>query len=163
MGATFVLVGLFTSMIFPVLIEKFHWFRRSLRIIATGACAATILALICIPTGSFVASIISIGSMGAFLIPTLCVCYSFCTELTYPVSVALFGCLLQAGASIYGTLMTYLCTYIINSYGSLYVIILYIIFFATCSLLSICIGEDLRRINLSKKRRNDRSFKNKHI
>jgi len=46
MSATFVFVGLLSSMVFPILIEKFHWFRRSLRIIAVGACFATLFCLI---------------------------------------------------------------------------------------------------------------------
>jgi hypothetical protein len=114
MSVTFIGVGLITSMIFPILIEKLHWFKISLRIIAGGACLATLFCLVTAKMENFLLSIVSIGIMGGFLIPTLCVIYSFAIELTYPVSVALFGCLLQAGASIYGTLMTYLTTWIIS-------------------------------------------------
>jgi len=145
-------------MIFPILIEKLHYFRKSLRIISVGAFVATIIAMITLPTGSMIASLLSIGLMGGFLIPTLCVIYSFSTELTYPVSVSLFGCLLQAGASVYGTLMTYLSTYIIAKLGSIYVVLLFVICYAICSILSFYIQEDLRRINLAKKRRFDRQI-----
>lgn len=163
MSATFVFVGLLSSMVFPILIEKFHWFSRSLKIIACGACLSMVLVIPAVESGNFIASTAAIGTLGGFLIPTLCVIYSFAIELTYPVSVALFGCLLQAGASIYGTLMTYLCTYIIRKFGSLYVVILLIIFFAICSLLSVFVKEDLRRLNLAKKRRNERYDKKRNI
>lgn len=163
MSATFVFVGLLSSMVFPLLIEKFHWFRRSLRIIAGGGFVAIVLFTIAMASGSFVFSLITIGILGGFLIPTLCVIYSFAIELTYPVSVALFGCLLQAGASIYGTIMTYMSTYIIGRYGSLYCAILCVIFQGICAFLSCFVGEDLRRMNLAKKRHEERCDKQKHI
>lgn len=158
LGATFVIVGVFSSMIFPILISKYNWFLISLRIIAIGAFLSCIITTFSLSSGSTTASLFSIGLLGFFLIPTLSVVYSFCTELTYPVSVSLFGCILQAGASLFGTVMTYAASSLVNSpdtkqqsnnNGSLKVSGLVIICLAVSATVTIWVRQDLRRINLA--------------
>lgn len=142
--------GLISTMVFPMLIQKFNWFLRSLRIVAFGALFAIICLLVVLPTHNFVLSIIGTGLLGMFLIPTLCIVYAFSTELTYPVSAPLFGCILQAGCSIFGAVFTYVGPILITNLGPTYIIIAYVIFMLICSVLSLFIKEDLRRINISK-------------
>lgn len=146
LGACFVLCGLISSIIFPILIEKHRWFLRSLRIIAVGAFIAILTVLIALPTHSFSFCLITIGLLGFFVIPTMSIVYAFATELTYPVSEALFGCLLQAGSGIFGTVLTYLASFIINNVGAIFMVVLYAVFFAVCCVFAYFIKEDLRRL-----------------
>lgn len=150
MGAAFVVSGLVSTMIFPMLIQKFHWFKRSLRIVVFGALTAAISTMVILPTQSFGLSIIATALLGTFLIPTLSITYAFATELTFPVSAPLFGCLLQAGCSIFGAVFTYVGPYLINNLGPIYILITYTVCMVICCSLSFFIKEDLRRINAAK-------------
>lgn len=147
LGATFVLSGLVSSIIFPILIEKYHWFLKSLKIIVIGAFLASIIVLAAVPSRVFYFALASIGLLGFFIIPTMSVVYAFATELTYPSSEALFGSLLQAGSGIFGTIVAYVISFLINNFGGLTALSTYVLFFFICMMLATFIQEDLRRLH----------------
>lgn len=136
LGATFVICGLISSIIFPILIEKYHWFLRSLKIIVIGAFISSIIVLIAVPSQKFGFAVIAIGLLGFFVIPTMSVVYAFATELTYPNSEALFGSLLQAGSGIFGTFVAYGISFLINNFGAFSALLAYVTFFFICMMLA---------------------------
>lgn len=148
LGALFVVTGLVSSIMFPILIDKYQWFLRSLKIITIGAFISSLIILGAIPSKVFGFALLSIASLGFFVIPTMSIVYAFATELTYPCSEALFGSLLQAGSGIFGTVVAYAITFMINKFGSFSALVTYALFFFICGILSHLIKEDLRRLNL---------------
>lgn len=147
LGATFVISGLVSSIMFPILIEKYHWFLRSLKIIVIGAFISSIIVLGAVPSRNFIFAVVSIGLLGFFVIPTMSVVYAFATELTYPASEALFGSLLQAASGIFGTIVAYGISFLINTFGGTAALMAYVLFFFICMMLANFIQEDLRRLN----------------
>lgn len=150
LGAGFVISGIISTIIFPCLIQKFQWYLRSLRIVAFGAFVSGLAVCFSLPTRSFYISLSSISLLGFFLIPALSIIYAFCTELTFPVSPCLFGCVLQGGSSIFGAIVTYAAPVVISNLNSEFVISFYALMMLVCVVLSVFIKEDLRRLNLNK-------------
>ena len=147
LGGIFVVCGLISSIIFPIVIEKHHWFLKSLKMICYGALLSSLLVAIAIPSRIFWFAIISIGLLGFFVIPTMSIVYALATEVTYPSSEALFGSLLQAASGIVGTIISYVIAFVIRMFGTIYALILYSILFLVCCLLTFFITEDLRRMS----------------
>ena len=148
LGAIFIVSGLISSIIFPIIIEKYHWLLLSLKLIVTGSFLSSLIVLGAIPSKIFSFASVAISLLGFFVIPTMSVVYAFATELTYPHSEALFGSLLQAGSGIFGTVVAYGISYLINNLGGFAALLAYVIFFFICCVLSHFIHEDLRRLNL---------------
>ena len=145
-GSIFVICGLISSIIFPIIIEKHLWFLKSLKIICYGAFLSSLLALCAVPSENLSYVLISFGLLGFFLIPTMSIVYALATEATYPISEALFGSLLQAASGITGTIISYFMTYVIRSIGTMPALGFLVIFYLLCSLLTLLVKEDLRRI-----------------
>ena len=82
------------------------------------------------------------------MIPVMCVIYSFATELTYPISEALFGSVLQLGSCVFGTLIAFFASFIINGIGANWMILLYAVFFLGCTILASFVKEDLKRMKM---------------
>lgn len=156
MGAIFVVAGLISSIIFPIVIEKYHWFLRCLKMIAIGSFISSIIVLIALPSRVFGFATLAIGLLGFFVIPAMSVTYAFATELTYPISEALFGSLMQAGSGIFATVVSYAITFMINKFGSFFALVVYVIFFLICGILSYMVREDLRRLNPKRKDNQDK-------
>ena len=148
LGAVFIVSGLIGSIIFPLVLEKYHWFLRSLKIICMGAFVSMLIILGAIPSRIFPFATVSIGLLGFFVIPTMSIVYAFATELTYPNSEALFGSLLQAGSGIFGTTVAYMNSFLVNKLGGFSALLVYCVGFFICCVLSNFIKEDLRRLNL---------------
>lgn len=146
LGATFVVAGLISSILFPILIEKYHWFLRCLKIITIGSFLSSIVVLPAVSSNVFAFATSAIGLLGFFVIPTMSVTYAFATEVTYPISEALFGSLMQAGSGLFATIVSYVITFIINKLGSFYALVTYVVFFLICSMLAYLVKEDLRRL-----------------
>lgn len=146
MGATFVVAGLISSIMFPLLIEKYHWFLRCLKVITIGSFISSIIVIGAVPSKIFAFAVLAIGLLGFFVIPTMSVTYAFATEVTYPISEALFGSLMQAGSGLFATIVSYIITIIINKLGSFYALTTYVVFFLICAILAYLVKEDLRRL-----------------
>ena len=146
LGATCILSGLISSIIFPIIIDRYHWFLRSLKIIVFGAFISSVLVYGTIPHKNLLPSLISIGLLGFFLIPTMSVVYAFATEVTYPSSEALFGSLLQATSGIFGTAVAYGISILIRHLGPSSALLAYVSFFLICCAVAVYVKEDLRRL-----------------
>lgn len=138
-GALFILCGLVSSVIFPILIEKYHWYNRLMRIICFGAFIFCSLSLIALPIKSYAMTLLTVGLMGFFVIPTMPVAYAFAQELTFPASEALFGSLMQIGSRLLGTFFSYVGSFLIKELGSIFVLIMYSVFYFICFIISFFI------------------------
>ena len=92
----------------------------------------------------------NVGILGFFLIPIIMTSFSFCAEMTYPVSEALSQGVMVLFSQIYGTGISYLATYMIEQDYPLIALTFLICQFCVSAAISLFMTEDLKRLNLGK-------------
>ena len=86
MGASFVLSGVFGSFLISIFLDKYKCFLKAIRFICFGSFISSIGIYFSLNSESLLLACINIGVLGFCLLPICSVGYSFCTELTYPIS-----------------------------------------------------------------------------
>jgi cyanate permease len=86
MGASFVLSGVFGSFLISVLLDKYKCFLKAVRFICFGSLISAVGIYFTLKSGNLVFACLNIGALGLCLLPICSVGYSFCTEITYPIS-----------------------------------------------------------------------------
>lgn len=113
LGVTAVLSGFISSIVFPIIIQKYQWYLNSMRIMVAGALIAQVALMLSLTSESLSYTIVAFSLFGLFNIPTMSVVYSFATEITYPVSETIFACYFQLGSNLFSITTTYLSLYLI--------------------------------------------------
>lgn len=152
MGASSVICGFISSFLFPILIQKYKWYLKSVKLLTIGAFFAMICISLSLESRKLVYTLTAICLFGFFNIPVMSVIYTFTTEITYPVSEALTASILSAGSNLFSCLTTYLSLYIIHAYSATCAHLLFIFFYGIAMLLSFKLEEDLRRLRVDEGR-----------
>lgn len=86
MGACFVLSGVVGSFMISIMLDKYKCFLKSIRFICFGSLISALGIYFSLKSGKLYLVCVNIGILGFCLLPICSVGYSFCTELTYPIS-----------------------------------------------------------------------------
>ena len=151
MGVSFVVLGVTGGLVFSIIIDKSQCYLKMLRFINCGSIIAGGLAFWCLPTGNITIFCSNLGMLGLFLLPIIAIGLSFCAELAYPISDSLSSGIMMLTSQVYGTIVSYLATYLIENLNSpLAALGLFSAQFILSLFLTIFLKEDLRRINAGK-------------
>merc|ERR1719329_2028571 len=148
MGVSFVFAGVIGGIVFSVLLDKYQCYNKMLRIINLGSLIAGGLALYFLPLGNVYLFCLNMALIGLFLLPIISVGYSFCAELAYPTSDSLSSGIMVLLSQIFGTIVSYAATILIEKFNSpLGALAMFCTQFTLSLLLSFVLKEDLRRLN----------------
>lgn len=162
LGITCVLSGFLSSIVFPILIQKWQWYLKSMKIMVYGALVAQVAIMLSLVSEELNYVTMAMALFGIFNIPTICIVYTFATEVTYPVSETLFGSIYQAGSCLFSFVMSYVSLYLIDTVGATVVTIIFIAIYGISCVLVIFLKEDLRRLKLSAETKTIRDDKNEY-
>ena len=90
-GVIVALSGFISSIIFPIIIQEYQWYLKSMKMMAFGCVLSQLCILLSLASRNFNLVAIAMFLFGFFNFPVMPVVYSFATEITYPISEALFG------------------------------------------------------------------------
>ena len=148
MGVFVSAFGYISSILFPVVIQKYRWYRKSMQILVAGVLLSEIFILFALNNGNRDLVLLSMGIFGFFNLPTMTVVYSYATETTYPASEVLFGSILLAGSMFFATSYSYVALYLLNLCGSSFIIGIFILFYLVSLVFAFYLKEDLRRLDM---------------
>ena len=86
MGVSFIISGVIGSFLISIFLDKYKCFLKSIRVICVGSFISAIGIYLTLESGNLYIVCLNIGFLGFFLLPITSVGYSFCTEITYPIS-----------------------------------------------------------------------------
>ena len=97
-GVTTILTGAFSAILFGVFLDRTRWFKKSLVFFSAGSIFNMLmLTFYSLPKAEndFTTLQINCALYGAFLLPTIPLCMTFSTEVTYPMQPSLANGLCQ--------------------------------------------------------------------
>ena len=110
MGASFVLSGVTGSFILSILLDKYKCFLKSIRFICFGSLISAIGIYFTLKGGSLLLVCLNIGVLGFCLLPICSVGYSFCTEITYPISEPMSNGIMTFVSQVVGIIASIIAT-----------------------------------------------------
>ena len=151
MGMAFVCLGVFGGIFFSILLDKYQCYLKMLRIINFGSLFTGAFTFYFLPLGNTFLFCSNMGLLGLFLLPIISIGYSFCAEVAYPVSDSLSSGIMMLTSQIYGTIVSYLATFLIEDLKAPWAALsLFCVQFTLSLLLTFLMKEDLRRLNAGK-------------
>ena len=132
---------------FSILLDKHHKYLLTLRIVCFGAFISSIMIIYTLPLQSTLWLSINIFFLGLFNLPVIPIGFTFCIELTYPLSEALSNGVMMLMAFICGSTLSFIGSFIAEESEVIYVVYVLNGVIGLSCLATLFIKEDLRRLN----------------
>lgn len=126
-GVSFVFAGIVGIFVFSFLLDKYHCYLRLLNVATISTSVLICFGYYSLPAGKIAVFAINMAALGFFTVPMVPVGLSFCSEITFPVSVSLAQGIFLLATQLYGTFLSYVSTHIIESGYPLIVITIVLI------------------------------------
>ena len=88
-GVAFVFSGIVGSMVFSFILDMYQCYLLLLKMITMVTTIAICFVYYTLPAKNMYALAVNLGFLGFFNVPIIPIGFSLCTEITYPISVAL--------------------------------------------------------------------------
>lgn len=95
MGGIFIIVGVMSSIVFGIIIDKHPYYLLTYKIICIGTTVTFALMLLTFPTSNSWLVGVNVAFAGALLVPIMPVGIGFACELTFPMEATLTNGMLQ--------------------------------------------------------------------
>jgi len=145
-GGVFICFGITGSLVIGILLDKYHFYKKSVVIIAIMSFTLISALFFTLPAGNTPVFGVNIAAYGLFAVPMTPVSFAFSVELTYPTPEAVSNGMMIMASKIYGAVFSVIGGIMASKVGPLYTIGLFSINNVFAMVVSFFIKEELRRL-----------------
>jgi FLVCR family feline leukemia virus subgroup C receptor-related protein len=121
-GAAFISFGITGSIVIGILLDKYHYYKKSVVVISIMSFTFLSVMIFTLPYGSALLFGANIGVWGLFAVPIVPVSFAFSVELTYPTPEAVTNGMMIMASKLYGAILSGIGGIIAQDFGPLYTI-----------------------------------------
>lgn len=137
--------GCVGSMIFGIILDKTHKFKKISFYVLAASAIAFIFVIVSFETKSRIGTYVAIPIWGFFIAPVLILGLEYLVEVTYPIPEACSAAIFNAGYYFLAVLATLLFEVLFDAIGYLYTLILCCCLMGSCALILLLVNSDLKR------------------
>ena len=135
-GVTYVFTGILGIFIFSFILDKYHCYTLILRSLTTATLLLASFSFYTLPASNTGLMAINMGMVGFCTVPIVSIGLTMSTEITYPMSVTLVQGVILMTSQLYGIILSYVGTYIIERGHPYTFVIIVLIQYALSIILS---------------------------